>query len=56
VDFACNHNFLISGANRKSLKNKRINYDLLNGIIDMQDIEVILNPNGLQDDLVPDKI
>ena len=56
VDFACNHTFLVSGANRKSTANKQINYNLLNGIVDMHDMEVILNPTGLQDDLVPNAI
>ena len=56
VDFACNHTFLVSGANRKSTANKQINYNLLNGIVDMHDMQVILNPTGLQDDLVPNAI
>lgn len=56
VDFACNHTFLVSGANRKSTANKQINYNLLNGIVDMHDMQVILNPTGLQDDLVPNEI
>ena len=56
VDFACNHTFLVSGANRKSTAHKQINYNLLNGIVDMHDMQVILNPTGLQDDLVPNEI
>lgn len=56
VDFACSHPFLVNGANRKSLMKKQINYNLLNGIIDMEDIEIVLNPTGLQDDLVSKKI
>lgn len=56
VDFACNHTFLVSGANRKSTANKQINYNLLNGIVDMHDMYVILNPTGLQDDLIPNAI
>jgi hypothetical protein len=38
VDFACNHTFLVSGANRKSTAHKQINYNLLNGIVDMHDM------------------
>jgi hypothetical protein len=53
VDYACNHNFMVQGGNRKSIAKKHINYNLINGIIDMKDIEVVLNPTGLQDDLVP---
>ena len=56
VDYACNHNFMVRTNNRKSIFNKKINYNLLNGIIDMKDIEVVLNPTGLQDDLVPAQI
>ena len=56
VDYACNHNFMVQGGNRKSIAKKHINYNLLNGIIDMKDIEVVLNPTGLQDDLVPAQI
>lgn len=53
VDFACDHTFLVSGANRKSVLHKQINYNLLNGKIDMNDIEVILNPTKLRNDLIP---
>ena len=56
VDYACNHNFMVQGGNRKSITKKHINYNLLNGIIDMKDIEVVLNPTGLQDDLIPAQI
>jgi hypothetical protein len=56
VDYACSHSFMLQGANRKSYANKKINYDLLNGIIDMKDIEVVLNPTGLQNDLVSSRI
>lgn len=53
VDFACDHTFLVSGANRKSVLHKQINYNLLNGELNMDDLEVILNPTHLKDDLIP---
>lgn len=53
VDFACDHTFLVSGANRKSVLHKQINFNLLNGILDMDDLEVILNPTKLRNDLIP---
>ena len=53
VDFACDHTFLVNGANRKSVLHKQINYNLLNGKINMNDIEVILNPTKLKNDLIP---
>lgn len=53
VDFACDHTFLVSGANRKSVFHKQINFNLLNGKLDMDDVEIILNPTKLRDDLIP---
>lgn len=41
---------------RKSVIHKRINYDLLNGIIHMQDLELILNPDSLDAEFIPEKI
>lgn len=41
---------------RKSVIHKKINYDLLNGILHMSDIEVILNPNAVQATYIPEKI
>lgn len=41
---------------RKSLIHKKINYDLLNGILHMQDLELILNPNNVEAGFIPDKI
>lgn len=56
VDFACDHTFLVSGANRKSVLHKQVNYRLLNGELDMKDVELLLNPFHIQDDLIPTKI
>lgn len=56
VDFACNHPFLVNGANRKSVIKKQINYNLLNGILDMEDLEIILNPTNTKDNLIPKQI
>lgn len=41
---------------RKSLIHKKINYDLLNGILHMQDLEAIINPNHIEAGFIPDKI
>ena len=56
VDFACDHTFLTNANNRKSAYNKKINYDLVNGIIHMDDIENVLNPTKLRNDLIPETI
>ena len=56
VDFACDHIFLTNANNRKSAYNEKINYDLVNGIIHMDDIENVLNPTKLRNDLIPETI
>lgn len=56
VDFACDNTFLTNAANRKSLYNKIINYDLVSGIMHMKDLEMLLNPTHINDDLIPEKI
>ena len=56
VDFACDHTFLVSGSNRKSVLHKQINYDLLDGKLNMDDLETILNPTKIKDSLIPTTI
>lgn len=41
---------------RRSVLHKRINYDLLNGKVHIQDIAAILNPNSNQSEFSPDRI
>ena len=41
---------------RKSVWNKRINYDLLRGKIHMDDVALILNPANVEADYIPEKI
>ena len=41
---------------RKSVIHKKINYDLLNGILHMQDLQLILNPENLDADFIPERI
>lgn len=41
---------------RRSVLHKRINYDLLNGKVHMQDMELILNPENIRAGYIPDKI
>ena len=41
---------------RKSLKNKIINYNLVNGKLDIKDFAMILNPNNQIASYIPDKI
>ncbi len=41
---------------RATVINKKINCDLLNGILHMQDMSAIINPDGVQQELLPEKI
>lgn len=41
---------------RKSVIHKKINYDLLDGILHMQDLELILNPDNQDAEFIPEKI
>lgn len=41
---------------RSSVIHKKINYDLLNGILHMNDLALELNPEGIQASYIPDKI
>lgn len=39
-----------------TMRNKRINYDLVNGRIDMEDVALILNASGVENATIPDEI
>lgn len=41
---------------RRSVRHKRINYDLLRGKLHMEDVSLILNPADVQADYIPEKI
>lgn len=41
---------------RRSLNHKRINYNLLNGRLDMSDMQLIVNPDNIQASYIPEKI
>ena len=55
VDFADNKT-IVNEVVRNSVIKKRINYDLLNGKVHMSDLELILNPEGIQAGYIPDQI
>lgn len=56
VDWADSKTFFNYSLVRKSVIHKKINYDLLNGILHTEDLELLLNPEKLQADFMPDKI
>ena len=41
---------------RNSVRHKKINYDLVNGILHMQDLGMIVNPENLEAGFIPEKI
>lgn len=56
VDWAENYIWSYDSRVRKPLKDKIINYNLINGHLDFDDIELILNPNQIQASYIPDKV
>lgn len=41
---------------RKSVIHKKINYDLLNGRLHMSDLELVLNPDSISADYIPERL
>ena len=56
VDWGTDQSTITYSPVRKSVIHKKINYDLLNGILHMQDLELILNPNHIDAGFIPDRI
>ena len=56
VDWADNKTFLSSNLVRTTVWHKQINYDLLNGKINMRDMQSIINPNNQTAAFIPEKI
>ena len=56
VDFADDHSLLHYNLARKSVRAMRINYDLMNGRIHMDDMRLIVNPYNIDASFIPDNI
>lgn len=56
VDWAANKTYFNFSPIRKNVVQMKINYDLVNGIIHMDDIARILNPGNISTAFIPDKI
>ena len=56
LDWADSKTFFNYSPVRESVIHKKINYDLLNGKLHMQDMELILNPAQIQAGFIPDRI
>lgn len=48
IKFADANSILSSSTVRKSIAHKKLNYDLLNGKLDMRDLMAVLNPSGFK--------
>jgi hypothetical protein len=56
LDWASSKAFFNYSPVRKSVIHKKINYDLLNGKLHMQDLMLVINPNNITASFIPDKI
>lgn len=56
VDWGANRTYFNYSPVRKNIVHMKINYDLLNGIIHMDDIAAVLNPGNISTAFIPDKI
>lgn len=56
MDWADSKTFFNYSLVRKSIVHKKINYDLVDGKLHMNDLEMILNPDNLQTNFIPDNI
>lgn len=56
LDWADSRTYFNDNIVRKSVLHKRTNYNLLNGILDMNDMKLILNPENIKANFVPDTI
>lgn len=56
VDWADSKTFFNYSPVRKSVIHKKINYDLLNGKLHMEDIQAVINPENIKVGYIPDRI
>lgn len=56
VDAVASHSYFNNAGLRQDLVHMKINYDLLNGIIHMEDVARIINPGNISTAFIPDKI
>ena len=56
VDWADSKTFFNYNPVRNSVIHKKINYDLINGKLHMQDLELVINPENQSAGFIPDKI
>ena len=56
LDWADDKSLFCFSPVRKSVQHKKINYDLVNGILYMDDLKYMLNPDEIRSEYIPDKI
>lgn len=56
LDWADRRTYYFGNMVRNSLLKKRVNYNLINGVLDMRDVELILNPDNVNALYVPESI
>lgn len=56
LEWADKRTFFYDNTVRKSILRKRVNYNLVNGILDMEDVALVLNPDQVQASYVPNQI
>lgn len=56
LDWADKRTYYYGNMVRNSLMKKRINYNLINGVLDMRDVELVLNPDSVNALYVPESI
>lgn len=56
LDWATNKSFFNYSPVRNSTLHKKINYDLINGKLHMEDLMLIVNPNNINAGFIPDNI
>lgn len=56
LDWAEGKTFFNHSLVRKTVLHKKINYDLLNGKLHMEDLHLVLNPNNLDAGFIPEQI
>ena len=56
LDWAANMSFVSSDMTRNDVMAMQINYDLFNGIVHIEDMEKIINPNKIEANFIPNNI
>ena len=56
IDWADRKTFYYDNSVRSTLQRKRINYNLVDGVLDLNDMALVLNPNSVNASYIPEKI